>query len=358
MNEETPTVAPKTGNNKRGNNNNRKDGATDNVTTKAQVPTVTTGSPENTGNGASNGDKRRQRRNRNTKKVTTGNEGNSVPSENVEVSNDPSTAAGTNVPTNNGNGKKGPPSRRNRRNGRQAAPSNSADGGDTKTEDNKTEPTGPEKADDASPPATEATKRTPLERRRLKRTNQRLRKIQARENATKDSGASTAEAAAVSNGTSEGETNAAPAAEGAGKNGRMKKGGRNTESFDPASSLVRPSLRVNVAPGSAKSYGKPLKHDDVIIVPELFGAEGDLSVFDKLVEEISQLQKDEVKGAEWTPWHQGAHMIAKDPKGSKTFQEVVDKLCEYFHVKKDTIFTRLNWYKDSKDWKPFHHDAA
>mmetsp|Transcript_2636 Transcript_2636/g.7513 ORF Transcript_2636/g.7513 Transcript_2636/m.7513 type:complete len:264 (-) Transcript_2636:168-959(-) len=90
----------------------------------------------------------------------------------------------------------------------------------------------------------------------------------------------------------------------------------------------------------------------------MFGKEEDMSIYDRLVEEIKQLQNDNVEGAEWTSWHQGTHMIAKDAQGSKTFQEITDKLCEYFHVKKETTFTRLNWYKDSKDWKPFHHDSA
>jgi hypothetical protein len=45
--------------------------------------------------------------------------------------------------------------------------------------------------------------------------------------------------------------------------------GRNTESFDPASTLVRPDLRIHV--GSSTSELPKLKHDDVVIVPELFG---------------------------------------------------------------------------------------
>ena len=35
---------------------------------------------------------------------------------------------------------------------------------------------------------------------------------------------------------------------------------------------------------------------------------------------------------------------------------VLDKLADYF--KMDIKATRFNWYRDSNDWKPFHHDAA
>jgi hypothetical protein len=141
------------------------------------------------------------------------------------------------------------------------------------------------------------------------------------------------------------------------KKQKAKGGRRNTESFDPASTFVRPALRIHVGSATLPKYSKPLKHDDAVIVPELFGAEDDWSMYYKLVEEMTELQQQQVKGSEWISWHQGSHLIAEDPKGSKTFTEIVDKLCDYFEIK-GSIGTRLNWYKDSLDWKPFHHDSA
>lgn len=35
---------------------------------------------------------------------------------------------------------------------------------------------------------------------------------------------------------------------------------------------------------------------------------------------------------------------------------VIDRLCEYFSIRKND--TRFNWYRDSSEWKPFHHDSA
>lgn len=139
--------------------------------------------------------------------------------------------------------------------------------------------------------------------------------------------------------------------------------GRNTESFDPASTLVRPDLRVLIGSPSQVSLNKPLKHDDVVIVPELFGPEENWDLYYKLVEEMRALQQDtekrENKGSEWIPWHEGAHLISKNPKGSPTYNMIVDRLCEYFHIDKSKdIGTRFNWYRDSSDWKPFHHDSA
>jgi hypothetical protein len=139
--------------------------------------------------------------------------------------------------------------------------------------------------------------------------------------------------------------------------------GRNTESFDPASTLVRPDLRVLIGSPSQVSFNKPLKHDDVVIVPELFGPEENWDLYYKLVEEMRALQQDadkkESKGSEWIPWHEGAHLISKNPKGSPTYNMIVDRLCEYFHIDKSKeVGTRFNWYRDSSDWKPFHHDSA
>ena len=35
---------------------------------------------------------------------------------------------------------------------------------------------------------------------------------------------------------------------------------------------------------------------------------------------------------------------------------VLEKIVDFF--KMDVKATRFNWYRDSKDWKPYHHDAA
>jgi len=134
--------------------------------------------------------------------------------------------------------------------------------------------------------------------------------------------------------------------------------GRNTESFDPQSTIVRPDVRVWVGSRDKKSFDKPLKHDDVVIVPELFGDEDDWSIYYKLVEEMDTLQKENARGSEYISWHEGAHLIVKNPKGSPTFERIIDRLCEYFNIQKKSSGTRFNLYRDSSDWKPFHHDSA
>jgi len=142
------------------------------------------------------------------------------------------------------------------------------------------------------------------------------------------------------------------------KTAKRNGNGRNTESFDPASTLVRPALRVWVGSKSDKKFTKPLKHDDVVIIPELFGPESNWDIYYKLVSEMRTLQANNVKGSEWQSWHEGAHLISKNPVGSETFEMVIEKLCEYFSIRRKSVGTRFNWYRDSSDWKPFHHDSA
>lgn len=85
--------------------------------------------------------------------------------------------------------------------------------------------------------------------------------------------------------------------------------GRNTESFDPASTYVRPDFRVRV--GSRHWRHAPtLSHDDILIVPDFFCSASDLRLYHSLVDEMRWVQRDEPK-AEWIPWHEGCHLISK-----------------------------------------------
>ena len=154
------------------------------------------------------------------------------------------------------------------------------------------------------------------------------------------------------------------------KKAKHRGSGRNTESFDPASTLVRPSLRIHVGQ-QTKTFHRVLKHDDVVIVPELFGSEDNWDTYYKLIEEMREIQsKDKAseagdsnknksnKSADWVSWAEGAHLLTKNPEKSPTFNKIIDRLCEYFNIRKQSIGTRFNWYRDSADWKPFHHDSA
>jgi hypothetical protein len=105
------------------------------------------------------------------------------------------------------------------------------------------------------------------------------------------------------------------------KHRKERGGARNTESFDPSSTLVRPDMRIIVGP-HAERYGKPLKHDDVVMVPDFFCKEDDWTLYYQLVEEMRAIQEKGVAQSEWTAWAEGAHLISHNPSQSQTFQMV------------------------------------
>jgi hypothetical protein len=125
----------------------------------------------------------------------------------------------------------------------------------------------------------------------------------------------------------------------------------------PCVGISRPSMRVITAP-PRPSYTMPVRHDDVIIVPEFFCKENDWDMYYQLLREMRDSQAQGTKKAEWISWHEGAHLLSQNPTGSKMYQHVLDKMCEYFAVAEKNRGTRFNWYRDGSDWKPFHHDSA
>lgn len=137
---------------------------------------------------------------------------------------------------------------------------------------------------------------------------------------------------------------------------------RGDDAFDgrgdvPCTGVLRPSLRIVTAP-PRKRFNMPVRHDDVIVVPEFFCGEDDWSVYYELLKEMRSSQANGERQAEWISWHEGAHLLSKNPTGSKTYQRVLDKIADYFSISAKNQGTRFNWYRDGSDWKPFHHDSA
>lgn len=131
---------------------------------------------------------------------------------------------------------------------------------------------------------------------------------------------------------------------------------RNTENFDP--SHAPPEMRILAAVPGLESYNRPYSTRDVLVVNSLFGDVDDLTIYNNLLKEIKESGVDQEKL--WQLWHNDSHVIADDKRKWKescpTFNMVLDKITRYFNM--DVKATRLNWYRDSSEWKPFHHDAA
>ncbi|CAK9089685.1 Protein SYM1 [Durusdinium trenchii] len=83
---------------------------------------------------------------------------------------------------------------------------------------------------------------------------------------------------------------------------------------------ARPSMRV-ITVHASQRYTAPVKHDDVIIVPEFFCGEDDWDIYYTLIKEMRQSQANGDWKAEWVSWHEGAHLLSQNPSASDTYNE-------------------------------------
>lgn len=136
-------------------------------------------------------------------------------------------------------------------------------------------------------------------------------------------------------------------------NTQPKKRIKNTESFEPQHKAA--DMRVLVGDGSLTNYPRDVYSRDLVIIPNFTNID---NVYQKLVNEMkdSEVNQDDL----WKLWHGDTHLIADDHLKWKskcpTFSTVIEKIRRYFSM--DIKATRFNLYRDSNDWKPFHHDAA
>lgn len=136
-----------------------------------------------------------------------------------------------------------------------------------------------------------------------------------------------------------------------------KKHIKNTESFDP--NYDEPDMKVKIG-NSNCNYNQKINSRDIILVPDLFAQEKQLynDIYTELIKEINNTNIEENKL--WKTWHGDTHTIADDKENWKRncplFNSIISKIETYFNM--DIKATRFNWYKDTNDWKPFHHDAA
>jgi hypothetical protein len=160
------------------------------------------------------------------------------------------------------------------------------------------------------------------------------------------------------------------------KNG--KKHIKNTENFNPSYKLPD----MNILVGSSNSehfYQSVYGINDVIIVPNFLQESEEKELYNNLIKEMKDSninEEDLLKLSNsdnhlianenfnwddlWKLWHGNNHLIADDNLNWKdkvpTFGLIIKKIESYFNMHIES--TRVNLYKDSNDWKPYHHDAA
>lgn len=130
---------------------------------------------------------------------------------------------------------------------------------------------------------------------------------------------------------------------------------KNTETFEP---MTRPVDMRIVVDTAKEKLSVQLTSRDVLLVPNLFSDFKEGELYARLEEEIKTcgVPQDQLLKL----WHGDTHYIADDHTNWKdnapTFAMVIERLRQYFDM--DIQATRFNWYQDTAQWKPFHHDAA
>lgn len=140
------------------------------------------------------------------------------------------------------------------------------------------------------------------------------------------------------------------------KKKNKKKKPKNTETFEPSHEIA--DMNIRIAPSNNINYNYKCSPSDITVANHLFCSIDDISIYNSLIQEIKQSKIDQ--NNLWKLWHGDTHLIADDHLNWKeecpTFNMVIEKIKIYFNM--NIKATRLNWYKDSSQWKPFHHDAA
>jgi len=113
-----------------------------------------------------------------------------------------------------------------------------------------------------------------------------------------------------------------------------------------------------VVDASYVGLSTPLTTRDVLVVPNMFNDYEPGELYTLLLQELehSKIPHDRLLKL----WHGDTHLIADDKTNWKEdapiFNMVIERVREFFNM--DIQATRFNWYKDTSQWKPFHHDAA
>lgn len=84
---------------------------------------------------------------------------------------------------------------------------------------------------------------------------------------------------------------------------------------------------------------------DSFYIPNFFCEINDKTIFDKL-------KKDLDSNGKMISWSK--HFKHEDPSFSETFNDIINKMADYFKVK--VLVTRLNYYPNGDSWKPMHKD--
>ena len=88
--------------------------------------------------------------------------------------------------------------------------------------------------------------------------------------------------------------------------------------------------------------------DGAVYYPNFVCKISDMTLFNQILKEI-----ETNSNLELVKWSQ--HFKIENPTISQTFNKLINVVAEKLKV--EVVQTRLNYYKNHLDWKPYHHDS-
>jgi hypothetical protein len=116
-----------------------------------------------------------------------------------------------------------------------------------------------------------------------------------------------------------------------------------------ASAILRGSESKRVDAQLLDSVSK-IVSGNAVYIERFHCEENDYQTLERLANDLDRNAKEEEGMINWSK-----HLKQENPEFSETFRTIVERMAEYFDV--DVFATRLNFYRDGSDWKPYHHDS-
>ena len=121
-----------------------------------------------------------------------------------------------------------------------------------------------------------------------------------------------------------------------------------------AAAFARKALRdeYSKADGQLLSDFESVLRGEAIYLPNFHCAKRDYALLAGLAKDMEE-HESASEGGGMINWSK--HLKHENPEFSETFKRVTQAMAPHFDVEINP--TRLNFYRDGTDWKPFHHDS-
>lgn len=112
---------------------------------------------------------------------------------------------------------------------------------------------------------------------------------------------------------------------------------------DIADAKPRRDIRLALGNASSETYDGVLRHHDVVLVPNMFGSEFNMTYYSDLMEQMLAKANEELRKE---------FILVENPTGAKAVNRISDRICSYFGIEKVTATVTMTWRKGNVGGSP------